>query len=106
MLYEELATKDPNLPYAIRVFLVMVESLGVYTDLKASLDLKIDHPETNNPINVGYIHKNGTLWTKSLVGGVSTDIAMRYNQTLSNLIGGDMLGWGRGLCRVWSSSSC
>ena len=94
MLCEELAIQDPNLPSAIRVFLVMVEPLGVYTDLKASLNLKIDHPETNNPINVGYIHKNGTLWTKSLVGGVSTDIAMRYNQTLSNLIGGDMLGWG------------
>ena len=81
-------------------------AIGRLHDLKASLNLKIDHPETNNPINVGYIHKNGTLWTKSLVGGVSTDIAMRYNQTLSNLIGGDMLGWGRGLCRVWSSSSC
>ena len=88
MFFEELAKQDSNLPSAIRNFLALVEPLGVYTDLKASLNMKVDHPETNNPINVGYIHANGTLWTKSLAGSVSTDIAMRYNQALADLIGG------------------
>ena len=88
MFYEKLAKQDRNLPSAIRDFLALVEPLGVYTDLKASLNLKIDHPETNNPINVGYVHANGTLWTKSLAGSVSADIAMRYNKALADLIGG------------------
>ena len=88
MFFEELARQDPNLPSAIRDFLAVVEPLGVYTDLKASLSLKVDHPETNNPINVGFIHANGTLWTTALAGSVTVNTAMRYNQALADLIGG------------------
>ncbi len=36
--------------------------LGVYADLKRSLNLKWD-PPNGKPINVGYIMRNGRLWT-------------------------------------------
>lgn len=88
MFYEELAKLDMTLPSSVRAFLAIIEPIGVYVDLKASLNLKIDHPETNNPINLGYLHKNGTVWTSPLAGCVPQDIAMRYNDVLSSAIGG------------------
>lgn len=88
IFYEALAAQAADLPSAIRAFLALVEPLGVYTDLKASLNLKFDHPDLSSPVNLGYIHKNGTLWTSPLAGSVSQDIALRYNQTLAALIGG------------------
>lgn len=88
MFYEELAKINPTLPSSIRAFLASVEPLGVYADLKASLNLKIDSTDSSSSINLGYIHKNGTLWTSPLSASVPPDIAMRYNQTLSSAIGG------------------
>ena len=88
IFYEELAKLDPTLPSAIRTFLSLIEPLGVYADLKASLNLKMDNADSNSTINLGYIHKNGTIWTSPLAGSVPQDIAMRYNQALSNVIGG------------------
>ncbi len=88
IFYEALAAQAADLPSAIRAFLALVEPLGVYADLKASLNLKFDHPDLNSPVNLGYIHKNGTLWTSPLAGSVPQDIALRYNQTLAALIGG------------------
>ena len=88
MFFEELAKLNMTLPSSVRAFLAIIEPIGVYADLKASLNLKIDHPETNNPINLGYLHKNGTVWTSPLAGCVPQDIAMRYNEALSSAIGG------------------
>ena len=62
MFYEALAKVDPGLPAALHVF-EEVEPLGVYPDLKASLNLKVDLPDHPKPINLGYIAKNGQLWT-------------------------------------------
>jgi hypothetical protein len=70
--------------------------MGVYVDLKASLNLKVDHPQSNSPINLGYIHKNGTLWTSPLANSVPQAIAMRYNESLSTLIGGAVAVVGSG----------
>ena len=88
MFYEELAKLNPTLPSSIRAFLASVEPMGVYADLKASLNLKIDSTDSSSSINLGYIQKNGTLWTSPLSASVPHDIAMRYNQTLSSAIGG------------------
>ena len=88
MFFEELAKKDPKLPSAIRDFLRLVEPLGVYPDLKASLNLKVDLPEMPKPINLGYVGKNGKLWTRPLAWTVGHEQALAYSQALANLIGG------------------
>jgi hypothetical protein len=88
MFYETLAKKDPALPPAIRAFLASVEPLGVYPDLKASLNLKVDLADAPKPINLGYIDKQGRLWTDPLAARVPEHLALRYNQTLADLIGG------------------
>lgn len=57
-----MAKRDPSLPATIRSFLSVLEPLGVYPDLKASLNLKLDLADQVKPINFGYIMKNGTFW--------------------------------------------
>jgi hypothetical protein len=88
MFYEELAKRDPASPEAIRSFLKLVEPLGVYPDLKASLNLKVDLPEAPRATNLGYISKAGKLWTGPLAWTAPQAVALRYNQTLAELIEG------------------
>ena len=88
MFYEDLAKLNPALPSSIRAFLSLVEPMGVYADLKASLNLKVELPNFNKPVNLGYFHKQGTVWTNQLAASVPEYAALRYNQTLSRLIGG------------------
>lgn len=88
MFFEGLAARDPKLPGAIREFVRLVEPLGVYPDLKASLNLKVDLAEAPRATNLGYIAKNGQLWTSPLSWTATREQALRYNQALADLIGG------------------
>lgn len=88
MFFEELAKKDPKLPKAIRDFLKLVEPLGVYPDLKASLNLKVDLPEMSKPLNLGYVGRNGQYWTNPVAWSLPGEQARRYNQRLADAIGG------------------
>ena len=88
MFYEELAKKDPAIPAQLRAFLELVEPLGVYADLKASLNLKADLPEMSKAINFGYITKTGKVWTDPLSWLVPAHVASAYNQALADAIGG------------------
>lgn len=90
MFYEEVAKHDPALPSAIRAFLAMVEPLGVYPDLKASLNLKVDLPEASRATNLGYIAKNGQLWTNPLSWTAPETAVRAYNERLATLIGGQV----------------
>lgn len=90
MFYEALATRDPTLPSAIRTFLKLVEPLGVFADLRASLNLKVELPDTARPTNFGYIQKNGQLWTSPFAWTSPPEIALRYNARLAELIHGEV----------------
>ena len=88
MFFEELAKWNSAIPEQLRAFLALVEPLGVYADLKASLNLKADLPEFNRPVNFGYVTKTGKVWTDSLGWLVPAEIAEAYNQALAHAIGG------------------
>ena len=90
MFFEGLGKLDGRLPAALREFLGKLEPLGVYPDLKASLNLKADLPYASRPTNFGYIAKNGQLWTNPLSWTAPESIAREYNQHLANLIGGSV----------------
>lgn len=90
MFFEELGRSDPALPGAIRSFLKLVEPLGIYPDLKASLNLKVDLPDTPRATNLCYIAKNGKLWTNPLSWTAPDEIAREYNRRLAELIGGSV----------------
>jgi hypothetical protein len=67
-----------------------VEPLGVYSDLKASLNFKVDLADLSRPLNLGYVTKGGKLWTGPLSWTASEEVAMAYNRTLADLIGGQV----------------
>lgn len=90
MFYEALAKLNPALPAAVRAFLARLEPLGVYPDLKASLNLKADLPYGSRPTNFGYIAKNGQLWTNPFSWTAPEHIARAYNLRLAELIGGQV----------------
>src|SRR3546814_15448052 len=62
--WDMMAKRDTSLPAAIRSFLSALEPFGIYPDLKASLNPKLDLADQDNPINLGNIMKNATLWTQ------------------------------------------
>lgn len=88
--YEELAKKDPNLPSAVKAFLKKAEALGVYPDFLSSLNLKVDVANATKPLNIGYIQKNGQLWTNPVNWLCGETVATRYAQRLADLIGGQV----------------
>jgi hypothetical protein len=90
MFFEGLAKIEPGLPAALRAFLARLEPLGVYPDLKAAMNLKVDLPDRPKPTNFGYIAKNGQLWTNPLGYAAPSNIAREYNRRLAELIGGSV----------------
>lgn len=90
LYFEELARRDPAWPGQVRAFVAMLEPVGVYGDLKASLNLRADLPEAVKPTNFGYITKTGKIWTDTLSATAPMEIAARYNQALANMIGGEV----------------
>lgn len=88
LYFEELAKSDPALPGLLRAFAASLEPLGVYTDQRKTLNLKVEGPD--KAINLGYINTKGRLWTD--VGGQAPPPEyMDYLQTLANLIGGKVV---------------
>lgn len=89
MFFEQLGKRDPALPVALREFLAQLEPLGVYPDLKSALNLKVDLPDRPKPVNLGYIAKNGQIWTKPFAWPTGApELAPEYNKKLADLIGG------------------
>lgn len=89
--WEKLGRRDPVLPGLIRSFLTALEPLGVYPDLKASLNLKADLADREKPVNLGYITKNGQLWTNPASWGVPEPAWRAYFDKLAALIGGKVV---------------
>lgn len=90
MILEDLAAVDPALPSAIEAFLALVEPLGVYAEFKASLNLKVQTGDALKPVALGYVQRNGQLWTDPINGSAPANLALAYNETLSALIGGSV----------------
>jgi hypothetical protein len=83
----------------------MLEPLGVYADLKASLNLKVDLADAPKPLNLGYITKTGKLWTNPAKWSSRTDAYKVYNKTLAALIGGQVSSNGNELCLTTNGTS-
>jgi len=88
--YELMAARDPGLPRAIRDFLASVEPLGVYAEYRASLNLKVEREGAAKPVNLGYVQKNGQLWTSAVGWFAPKDAALRYIEALAAAIGGEV----------------
>lgn len=84
--YEAMAALDPRLPEAIRKLVDELEALGVYPEYKNSLNLKWEMP-SGTPVNLGFIQRNGQLWTETVGSAVSDELAHDYNRDLAQAFG-------------------
>ncbi|THF54385.1 PDDEXK family nuclease [Ollibium composti] len=84
--WEKMAERDPALPNAIRRFTEALKPLGVYTELRAGLNLKVDMADQT--VNLGYILKNGQFWTERTPLRVPERAWRPYLETLADLVGG------------------
>lgn len=90
MFYEELAKRSASLPQQLQRFVTTLEPLGVYTDLGKTLGLKVDLPDRTKPLSLGYIQKNGQLWTDTVHASAPADAAQQYLSRIASLIGGSV----------------
>lgn len=89
--WEAIAQHDPRAPDAINALLAALEPLGIYADLKASLNLKADLPNRAKPVNFGYIAKNGQFWTSPASYTAPEHVWRPYMEALAGLIGGKVV---------------
>lgn len=105
LFYEELARIDQHLPRDLQAFIAGLEPLGIYIDLKGALNLKFDPPGGAKAVNLGYIRRNGKVWTDAASWSLPREIAQRYNSTLAALIGGTVACFPSGNAYVSSDSA-
>lgn len=84
---ELMDQRRPGLAKEIRAFIDSLEPMGVYAEMLGSLNLKVEVGR-DRPANLGYIQKNGQLWTNALGWFMPEEPTLRYIQTLTDLIGG------------------
>lgn len=89
--WDMMAKRDPSLPAAIRSFLSALEPLGVYPDLKASLNLKLDLPDQEKPVNFGFIMKNGTFRPSPLAWTQPEEVWRPHFEELAGMLGGTVI---------------
>lgn len=87
----KMAERDPGLPDAINAMLDAVAPLGVYPDLKQTLNFKVDLPELDKPLNFGYIEKQGKFWANPAAWNTPEAIWRPYFEGLAELIGGHVI---------------
>ena len=89
--FDELMNqRKPGLSSSIREFLSSLEPLGVYSEMKASLNLKAN-AGGDKPINLGYIQKNGQLWTNAATWNISEQASREYLDRLARAIQGTVV---------------
>jgi hypothetical protein len=89
--WDGMARRDPSLPQAIRSFLEALEPLGVYPDLKASLNIKADLADRDKPMNFGYITRNGQFWPNPAAWSLPERVWRPYFEGLASLVGGEVI---------------
>ena len=77
----------------LEIFVASLEPFDVYPEFLNSLNLKWRSRE-DKPVNLGYITKNGRIYTKSSYWFAPDTIAEQYNQRLARALGGQVKGEG------------
>lgn len=86
-----MAELDTELPRAIYALLDALEPLGVYPELKASLNLYADIPELARPANFGFIDKAGKFWTNPAAWRLPEAVWRPYFDAVAGMISGHVI---------------
>jgi len=87
--WEAMSTLDSSLPSKLQSFLASIEELGVSPEFKRSLILRWTTPE-GQPINLGYIERNGKVWTNDVHNKLPTTMTDPYVRQLASILGGSV----------------
>jgi hypothetical protein len=88
MFFDGLAKRGPGVAGQLRHFITSLEDSGIYTEPGRSLQLRADLPGTPRPLSLGYIAKNGQLWTDNVVATAPAGAGMAYLEALATIVGG------------------
>ena len=89
LFMEALAKRGPALPEALSNFLDRIKDLGVEPDWRANLNLKWQGP--GGPVNLGFIAKEGGVYTEATNSRVGVALAAPYQRELAEIAGGRAL---------------
>lgn len=89
--WEAMAKLNTSLPGDIQQLLDQLEPLGVFSDMKAALNLKLDVSEWGKPVNLGYIRKDGVFWPNQASSDLPKAIWESYSKNLAELVGGEVV---------------
>lgn len=84
--WEAMAGLDASLPEKLQSFLRVVEELGVSPEFKRSLILRWTSPE-GQPVNLGYIERNGKVWTNDVHNKLPGTMTDPYVRQLASILG-------------------
>ncbi len=87
--FDAMRLRDQRLPSALKRLINKLEPFGVYPDFRKSLNFKWDSPE-GRTINLGYISRNGEVWTDVANSGAPIALSHRYIEDLAALWGLDV----------------
>jgi len=85
--WEAMVALDGSLPEKLQLFLRSIEELGVTPEFKRSLILRWTTPE-GQPINLGYIERNGKVWTNDVHNKLPGTLTDHYVRQLASIVGG------------------
>ena len=85
--FEAMQARSANLPAKLKGFLDEIDTIDIYAEFLASLNLKWDQPE-GRPVNMGYVRRGGEICTDASYWQVDDDLAEEYNSALARLFGG------------------
>ena len=87
--WEAMSTLDSSLPPKLQSFLASVEELGVSPEFMRSLILRWTTPE-GQTINLGYIERNGKVWTNDVHNKLPGTMTDPYVRQLASIFGGEV----------------
>jgi hypothetical protein len=87
--FEAMSSLDPTLPETLERFMSDLAAVGVYPEYKRSLNLKWD-PPSGKPINLGYIMRDGQVWTEATNWAAPHEISHAYEEEVANALGGEV----------------
>jgi len=76
--WNALEAKVPSMRQPLETLIRDADTIGVYPDFRASLNLKWQRPGAPTPVNLGYIITNGALWTDLVSNHVPKELARQY----------------------------
>lgn len=88
--FESLESAFPGTADSLQPFLERLATFGIYTEMKGALNLKYERPNARNPINLGYIRKNGYFLTTPAGWSDLSRIGAAYHAKIAELIGGEV----------------